>query len=128
MFVCSDTRRTHRTGSAIQILDTAAEFDRCKFVRNVRLGLVNFFGNLLEGGGAIVYNGIASASVGRPLPPLAVSRSSFVRNEALGPGGAIIAYNIPEPFEFEGRVRFRRNVSVQNATLNDFADVDIDFP
>ena len=97
-------------------------------VRNVRLGLVNFFGNLLDGGGAVVYNGIFSASLGRPLPPLAVSRSSFVRNEALGPGGAIIAYNIPEPFEFEGRVRFRRNVSVQNATLNDFADVDIDFP
>ena len=107
------------TGTALGIFDTAAEIDRSKFVKNVRLGPDQFGGNPLNGGGAIVYNGNPF------LPPFVVSRSSFVKNKALGPGGAIIAYNVPEPFDFQGRVRFRRNVSVQNATLNDFADVDL---
>ena len=103
------------TGTALGIFDTAAEIDRSKFVKNVRLGPDQFGGNPLNGGGAIVYNGNPF------LPPFVVSRSSFVKNKALGPGGAIIAYNVPEPLDFQGRVRFRRNVSVQNATLNDVA-------
>ena len=104
------------TGTALGIFNTAAEIDRSKFFKNVRLGREGQFGgNPLNGGGAIVYNGNA------PLPPLVVSRSSFVKNKALGPGGAIIAYNLPEPFDFQGRVLFRRNVSVQNATLSDVA-------
>ena len=116
------------TGTALEIVDLAAEIDRSKFVKNVKPGDVFTVNNPLNGGGAIVYNGIGRAGSGNPLPPLVVSRSSFVKNEALGPGGAIIAYNVPEPFDFQGHVRFRRNVSVQNATLNDFADVDIPFP
>ena len=114
------------TGTALEIVDLAAEIDRSKFVKNVKPN-VPFVSssNFLNGGGAIVYNGIERARTGNPLPPLAVSRSSFVKNEAFGPGGAIIAYSVPEPFDFQGRVRFRRNVSVQNATLNDFADVDL---
>ena len=83
--------------------------------------------NPLSGGAAIVYNGfVRFISLAGPLPALDVSDSSFIKNEATGPGGAIIAYQIPEPaFDFEGRVRFKRNVSQQNATLNNAFEIKL---
>ena len=114
------------TGSALVVADATARIDRCKFVKNTILEAATSFSlNPLGGGGAIVYNGLLKTFVGDPLPPLVVSRSSFVKNKAFGPGGAIIAYNVPDPFAFERRVRFRRNVSQQNATLGDTAAVDL---
>jgi len=112
-------------GSALEIIDGAARIDRCKFIKNTRLEDDSLF-NPLSGGAAVVY---ASTEPDEDrLPPLVVSRSSFVKNEAFGPGGAIIAYNVPDPFAFESRVRFRRNVSQQNSTLGDFFSVDIPLP
>ena len=95
-------------------------------MRNTQVGLplVNNVINPVYGGGAIVYNGVLSALDGIPLPPLVVADSSFIKNEAFGPGGAIIIYQDEEPFlDLEGRVRFIRNVSQQSPDLNDVAVV-----
>ena len=105
-------------------------------MRNTQVGLplVNNVINPVYGGGAIVYNGVLSALDGTPLPPLVVADSSFIKNEAFGPGGAIIIYQDEEPFlDLEGRVRFIRNVSQQGPAFNDVAVVeasaiDVDMP
>ena len=104
-----------------------ARIERSKFVKNTQVGLplVNNLINPLYGGGAIVYNGALSALDGNPLPPLVVADSSFIKNEALGPGGAIIIYQDEGPFfVVEGRVRFIRNVSQQSPAFNDVAVVE----
>ena len=96
-------------------------------MRNTQVGLplVNNVINPVYGGGAIVYNGVLSALDGTPLPPLVVADSSFIKNEAFGPGGAIINYQDEEPIlDLEGRVRFIRNVSQQGPDLNDVAVVE----
>ena len=113
-----------------------ARIERSKFVKNTQVGLplVNNVINPVYGGGAIVYNGVLSALDGNPLPPLVVADSSFIKNEAFGPGGAIIIYQDEEPFlVVEGRVRFIRNVSQQSPAFNDVAVVeasaiDVDMP
>ena len=105
-------------------------------MRNTQVGLplVNNVINPVYGGGAIVYNGVLSALDGNPLPPLVVADSSFIKNEAFGPGGAIIIYQDEGPFlVVEGRVRFIRNVSQQGPAFNDVAVVeasaiDVDMP
>ena len=101
-----------------------ARIERSKFVKNTQVGLplVNNVINPVYGGGAIVYNGVLSALDGTPLPPLVVADSSFIKNEAFGPGGAIISYEVPF-VDLEGRVRFIRNVSQQSPDLNDVAVV-----
>ena len=93
-------------------------------MKNTQVGLplVNNVINPVYGGGAIVYNGVLSALDGNPLPPLVVADSSFIKNEAFGPGGAIISYEVPI-VDLEGRVRFIRNVSQQSPDLNDVAVV-----
>ena len=119
------TPRPH-TGSALELIDAVAQVDRCKFVKNTQPGLTDVINadNPLYGGAAILYNGLATENVtGTVLPPLALSRSSFIKNNALGAGGAILAYAVPDPVESEGRVRFKRNVSQMNATLNNVATV-----
>ena len=77
-----------------------ARIERSKFVKNTQVGLplVNNVINPVYGGGAIVYNGVLSALDGIPLPPLVVADSSFIKNEAFGPGGAIIIYQNEGPF------------------------------
>ena len=113
-----------------------ARIERSKFVKNTQVGLplVNNVINPVYGGGAIVYNGVLSALDGNPLPPLVVADSSFIKNEAFGPGGAIIIYQDEGPFlVVEGRVRFIRNVSQQGPAFNDVAVVeasaiDVDMP
>ena len=105
-------------------------------MKNTQVGLplVNNVINPVYGGGAIVYNGVLSALDGIPLPPLVVADSSFIKNEAFGPGGAIIIYQDEGPFlVVEGRVRFIRNVSQQGPAFNDVAVVeasaiDVDMP
>ena len=111
-----------------------ARIERSKFVKNTQVGLplVNNVINPVYGGGAIVYNGVLSALDGNPLPPLVVADSSFIKNEAFGPGGAIISYEVPI-VDLEGRVRFIRNVSQQSPAFNDVAVVeasaiDVDMP
>jgi len=114
-------------GSALEIIDSEARIERSKFVRNTQVGLplVNNVINPVYGGGAIVYNGVLSALDGTPLPPLVVADSSFIKNEAFGPGGAIIIYQDEELFlDLEGRVRFIRNVSQQGPAFNDVAVVE----
>ena len=96
-------------------------------MKNTQVGLplVNNLINPVYGGGAIVYNGALSALDGNPLPPLVVADSSFIKNEAFGPGGAIIIYQDEGPFlVVEGRVRFIRNVSQQSPAFNDVAVVE----
>ena len=102
-----------------------ARIERSKFVKNTQVGLplVNNLINPVYGGGAIVYNGVLSALDGNPLPPLVVADSSFIKNEAFGPGGAIISYEVPI-VDLEGRVRFIRNVSQQSPAFNDVAVVE----
>ena len=128
------------TGSALALQNTDGQVDRCAFNNNLRLVNPNaaaistfiFFDvfpiNCQNGGAAIVYTsareGCCLENAG--LLPLAVSNTNFKKNVAVGPGGAIATYQTGLPGLVEsGRVKFRKNVSQQNATLSDVA-VDLE--
>ena len=106
-----------------------ARIERSRFVKNTQRGQPSVENNInpLYGGGGIVYSELRLL-IGS-LPPLVVADSSFIKNEALGPGGAILVYSDDEGAlpDLEGRVRFVRNVSEQNMTVNDIAVVTDSF-
>lgn len=124
------------TGSALALQNTDGQVDRCAFNNNLRLVNPNadlsttflFFRvgpiNPLNGGAAIVYTSARSGCCfnNAGLLPLAVSNTNFKKNVAFGPGGAIATYETGLPgLVLSGRVKFRKNVSQQNATLSDVA-------